>query len=100
MWLIMFQPMGSTQFVPQGLCYSEQEAKNWVQNAPFSAVGSYSYMYVPVMQIGNYWKRQEPYILPDYQFPYPPVHYYTTPERKQWQIEVGDWPDSHPRITC
>ncbi len=99
MWLIMFRPNGTNQFVPQMLCYSEEEASEWVKNAPFSVVGTYSYVYVPVSKVGNYWTRREPYQLPGYTWPVT-VPYYTTPEWRPWQYEIGDWPDSTPKITC
>lgn len=99
MWLICFQPNGSSTFVPQVLCYTEEQAKEWLQNMPFSAVGSYSYMYVPIGTMGNYWHKQEPKYAPNWQWPTPVVPYYEPP-RRQWQIEVGDWPGSYPVITC
>lgn len=98
MWLIMFRPSGTNQFVPQLICYSEEEASEWVKNAPMSVVGTYSYMYVPVSKVGNYWTRREPYQLPGYTWPVT-VPYYA-PERRPWQYEIGDWPDSTPKITC
>jgi len=99
MWLIMFTPANTNTFVPQILCRSEQEAKDWIRKAPFSVVGSYSYMYVPMASMGNYWTRQEPWQFPGYDWPNP-YPYYVQPERRQWQYEVGDWPDSTPKITC
>ncbi len=77
MWLIMFQPIGTNQFVPQLLCSSEQEAKKWVQNAPFSVVGSYIYMFVPLARPTGYFIRQEPM-------------------RSDWQNAIGTWENPNP----
>ena len=96
MWLICFQPLGTREFVPQILCCSEQEAKEWVRNAPVSVVGSYVYMFVPTASPLGYFKRQEPYQFPSYQPAYP---MWVDPPRRQWQLEVGDWPPP-PAITC
>lgn len=100
MWLICFQPIGTDRFVPQILCNSEQEAKEWVKNAPFSVVGSYVYMFVPLNRPTGYFQRQEPYQCPGYDYNQYYPYWFTTPERRPWQIEIGDWPDSTPKITC
>lgn len=103
MWLICFQPIGSDRLVPQLLCNSEQEAKDWVKNAPFSVVGSYIYMFVPLNTPVGYFKRQEPYQFPAYQEVYP---YYlddnstAVPQRRPWQIAIGDWPGQPPQTNC
>lgn len=98
MWLICFQPIGSDKLVPQILCNTEQEAKNWVKNAPFSVVGSYIYMFVPLATPVGYFKKEEPYQLPGYN---PVVPYYVEERRSpaKWQYEVGDWPFP-PSIQC
>lgn len=98
MWLICFQPLGTEQFVPQILCSSEQEAKEWVKNAPISIVGNYVYMFVPLARPMGYFKKQEPYQLPAQ---YPAVPYWVEERRPpaRWQYEVGDWPFPPP-ITC
>lgn len=93
MWLICFQPLGTNEFVPQIICYSEQEAKQWVKNAPISVVGNYVYMYVPTSRPMNYFKREEPYQFPAYQ---PAIPYYVDTPRRNWQNEIGDWPFSQP----
>lgn len=100
MWLICFKPIGTENLVPQILCNSEEDAKNWVKNAPYSVVGTYIYMFVPVSKPSGYWERQEPYQCPDWQYPYPLYPYVVQPARKQWQIEIGDWPGSYPQINC
>lgn len=94
MWLICFQPVGSDRLVPQLLCNSEQEAKDWVKNAPFSVVGSYIYMFVPLNRPIGYFKREEPYQFPAYQTPVP--YYADEQPRRQWQLEIGDWPFAQP----
>ena len=66
MWLIMFTPIGSYNFIPQVLLRSEQEARNWITNVPFSVAGSYSYIYVPIASMGNYWRREEPWQFQNY----------------------------------
>lgn len=97
MWLICFQPIGTDKLVPQILCNTEQEAKNWVKKAPFSVVGSYIYMFVPLATPVGYFKREEPYQLPGYN---PPVPYYVSDRPPaRWQYEIGDWP-SLPQIQC
>lgn len=98
MWVICFQPAGTDKFVPQLICNSEQEAKQIVNRMPFSVVGTYNYMFVPMASPNGYFQRNEtPYQFPGYQSPIP---YYTDPnERRPWQIEVGDWPFP-PQITC
>ena len=79
MWLICFIPLGTNNFAPQMLCNTEQEAREWVKNAPFSVVGSYVYMFVPLSRPTGYFQRQE-----------------QLPARRQWQIEIGDWPGQPP----
>ena len=98
MWLICFQPIGSDKLVPQIICNTEQEAKDWVKKAPFSVVGSYIYMFVALATPVGYFKREEPYQLPSYN---PVVPYYVEERRPpaQWQYEVGDWPFP-PQIRC
>lgn len=85
MWVICFQPIGTNQYVPQIICQTEQEARNWVQRAPFSAVGCYIYMFVPLANPTGYFKREEEYPC------------FST-ERRQWQIEVGDWTGPYPIV--
>lgn len=54
MWLIMFQANGSNQFVPQMLFYTEQQAKDWLNNMCYTVTGRYTYMYVPVANVNNF----------------------------------------------
>ena len=79
MWLICFKPLGTNNFVPQILCCNEQQAKDWMKNAPFSVVGSYTYMFVPLATPVGYWQRED-------NFPVP-----ITQEWRPWQIETGGW---------
>ena len=79
MWLIMFAPVGSSAFVPQLLCRDEQEARNWIKNAPISVVGSYAYMYVPIATIGNLWVRQESW-----------QEQYSSQPYQQWQHRIDN----------
>ena len=101
MWLICFKPNGSNSYTPQIICSNEQEAKHMVQNMPYSVVGSYFYMFVPMASPVGVFKREEPYQLPAYQ---PALPYYveddksTAGRRRQWQIEIGDWPGQPPLI--
>lgn len=96
MWLICFQPLGTREFVPQILCYSEQEAKEFVINASMSVVGSYIYMFVPTASPVGYFKRQEPYSFPSYQPTYP---MWIDQSNKPEQSEIGDYLPP-PAITC
>ena len=83
MWVICFKPNGTDKLVPQILCSTEQEARNWVQNAPFSVVGSYIYMFVPTANPIGYFQRKE---------------VYTDYKPKKWQCQVGDFPNALPSI--
>ena len=94
MWLICFQPHGSERMTPQLICSSEQEAKQMVQQMPFSVVGTYFYMFVPLASPNGVFKRNEQYEFPPYQQPYP--YYVEDKPHKQWQLEIGDWPFSQP----
>lgn len=47
MWLVMFQPYHG-QLVPQALCRSEAEARDFIEGMPWNAYGGYSYCFVPV----------------------------------------------------
>ena len=47
MWLVMFQPYHG-QLVPQALCRSEAEARDFIEGMPWNAYGVYSYCLVPV----------------------------------------------------
>lgn len=49
MWLVMFQSFQG-QLVPQTLCRSEMEARDFIENLPWNAYGTYSYCFVPVTQ--------------------------------------------------
>lgn len=65
MWLICFKPAGTSEMVPQLIFPTEQEAKIWLQSAPFSVVGTYIYMFVPLAKPNGYFQRQEqPYYFP------------------------------------
>lgn len=50
MWLVMFQPH-SGQLVPQTLCRTEAEARNFIEMVPWNAYGYYSYCFVPVTSV-------------------------------------------------
>ena len=97
MWVICFQPNGTDKLVPQILCFTEQEAKDWVKKAPFSVVGTYVYMFVPTANPMGVFKREENYQFPAHQYSYPE---YCPPQPKQWQYEVGDFPNALPQIMC
>ena len=98
MWVICFQPNGSDKLTPQLICTTEEEAKRCVQRMPYSVVGTYLYMFVPMASPAGIFKRnEEPYQFPAYQ-PAPP-YYVDRQERRPWQIEVGDWPFP-PEIRC
>lgn len=49
MWLVMFQSCQG-QLVPQTLCRSEMEARDFIERLPWNAYGIYSYCFVPVTQ--------------------------------------------------
>lgn len=53
MWLVMFKPHGGS-YVPQVLCYSEIAAQSMIELMPRSAIGSYSYCFVPVSNPSNH----------------------------------------------
>lgn len=91
MYLICFQPFGQGQFVPQGLCYSEQQAKEWLKNVPTSVFGTYIYMFVPLLEQGNYWQRREYWQFPGY-VPQPAYPY-------ELPAQISDFPPG-PIITC
>ena len=98
MYLICFMPEDGTNFVPQGLCYTEQQARYWVQNAPHSVLGTYVFMYVPVLEQGNFWQRREPWQLPGYVSPQVPYQV-PGPSYVPEYLHIGDYPPG-PSITC
>ena len=59
MWLILFNPCGSYTSIPQLLFYTEQEAVDWLNHAPLSVCGTYSYIYVPVNSTPFVWYKRE-----------------------------------------
>ena len=103
MWLICFKPVGTNNLVPQILCNTEEEARNWVKNAPYSVVGTYTFMFVPVATPSGYFERKEPYQCPGYYYNQWLPYYTEDPSstggvRRQWQLEIGDWPGQPPLI--
>lgn len=98
MWIICFQPAGTDKYTPQLICFSEEEAKQTVKRMPYSVVGNYFYMFVPMANPYGVFKKEEPYQFPAYQ---PALPYYVErQERRPWQIEIGDWPGQSPVINC
>lgn len=100
MWIICFQPAGTDKYTPQLICASEEEAKQTIKRMPYSVVGNYFYMFVPMANPYGVFKREEPYQLPTYQqvIPYYVDDGTTGGRRRQWQLDIGDWPFTQPPI--